>query len=1692
MNSKAVPSTSDAISSPLATGGAGERFEQRVDAYALALLLARSTAPVLLDAVVTEVSLQTRHLGWCTDDLLIVGEVRPGVARKLAIQVKRSFTVAASDEDCAETIGGMWDDFVAVDRFDPTVDRLAIATLRGTATLLRDFESLLMCAHAATSAADFRRRLELDGFVSQKAKSQNDALLQILRAHLAQEPDEELYVMFLRVLTVLNFDLGTTSSQTDAMMLSLLAHVAKGTADPAAAANAAWMTLLDVASEGRQSAKTYRREDLPAALLETHQTVPAADDRARLDLIEHGRTVRAGIRTTIAGSYTVDRGKDSTALFEALDVVPITVVTGAAGSGKSALAKSLLDRLEAERPILAFQAVEFATAHVNETLANTQAALNARSLLALLAAHDRTIILIDGVERLLEHSVRDAFAQFLNILAGTTSLRVVLTCRDYSLETVRSALLEPAGFAHRVVEVGPLSDEELDAVADAVEPLVPPLHDARMRTFLRTPYLLDIAARLDWVGAPLPQSVRALREKCWRDLVCDEAHPAGGMPGRREVAFIDVARRRATELRPYVNAGVLDFAALDALRKASLLEVSPESDKLFAPAHDVLEDWAILQALDDVASTADDMTAALAAAVGGFPAMRRGLRRWLAERFETDPVNSCALILAASERADLPQYFRDDCIVSALLSDAAPAFLGGCRERVAAGNTDVLRRVVQLLRVACKRPPAWLPVGGLPSSMLIPNGPAWTPVLELVADNLPAAPDGDALLALGLVEDWSRQLHIAMSAPSGADAVGRIISALLPLFDGYGFNDARKRTFQVLLKIPNHAPVFAALIQRARAGDREDRHASEFADMLVSAMEGAFACRDAPDAVIDILRIQLTGGAVSRRGYSPSALDIDEFFGLRSPGMNEFFPASALQGPFHTLFQRHPTKAVAFVIELLNHAGKNYGLLNVTEDDLEPATLVTLDVPDTGGIEQWVNGRLFVLYRGMSVGPYVLQSALMALEAWLLMVAGLEEVDLEGWLLHILRESNNAMSTGVVASICVAHPKRAGRAALALLSSRTVIQLDRSRMAGELSSGIEFLAGLNPSHILFESERKKSNGLAHRQQDLESAAIQLQFTDGREAVWALIDRHRAELSDQQGEESRIWKLALHRMDVRGFVVVEEQPAAELDRTADSKPVFLEPGNLEPEVRQMVDASRDRMATITRHLKLKRMADAAWANRTGTEAADWRTLLTDARALENENDQMEVYARGGPGVAAAVCIRDRLIDLTPDELEWCIARVVRELEGDIDDHDPVNTQSTMFGADRAAAAVVALLVTRVPEQLPIDRIDLLTRALTHPVHEVVDYAYGGAGAFLGPEDDDLVLRCAAAAVCAADARDEVRAEQRKRNVYGGDDDSLIRDRTSDAIHDALAASADTARKALTTLTFDSWEGRHAATRILKLFSGRPDSPESRAFVQQCAAWLADTCDRDRHGRHHNQRDFHSEYDFRDRIAKFVLALTADAARQVCEPLIKLVASAPDEAALFLTDLIANADGRGPDDSFWPLWQEIADATVNAPWCANLNRERPYGQSLVDSLFLRAPWQAGVKSWPRLDGHAHRLHALGRALPAGVALISAYTRFLYTIGRQELPGAFVVLDSLLTAAGGVGAVSGSGIAFELETLLGQFVYAQPFRLKSDPALRDAVLRLLDALVSCGSAAAYRMRDDFVTPSRPATAAVGQAVL
>ena len=221
------PRVSAAPVSLAATGGAGNVFEQAVGAYWLAQLLVGAIPPILIDCSVSEVEFQTEHLGWHTDDVLIAGRSsETGATRKLACQVKRTFTISSSDEDCKNAILDFWTDFKSSGVFSPATDRFAILTQLGTNTLLQHCASLLECARAAQDADDFEHRLNTAGFLSSTAIRYCDELVSIISDAEGRKVTRGEAFPFLRLIHILSLDLSSGSRQAEAAIKSLLGYTA--------------------------------------------------------------------------------------------------------------------------------------------------------------------------------------------------------------------------------------------------------------------------------------------------------------------------------------------------------------------------------------------------------------------------------------------------------------------------------------------------------------------------------------------------------------------------------------------------------------------------------------------------------------------------------------------------------------------------------------------------------------------------------------------------------------------------------------------------------------------------------------------------------------------------------------------------------------------------------------------------------------------------------------------------------------------------------------------------------------------------------------------------------------------------------------------------------------------------------------------------------------------------------------------------------------------------------------------------------------------------------------------------------------------------------------------------------------------------------------------------------------------------
>lgn len=1690
----------ESVSSPIATGGGGTFFEQHVGAQFLALLLVGGIPPIIKDCQVEEVHFQTEHLGWHTDDLLIVASRGVGGRRQLAMQVKRRFTISSKNSECKKTFTDFWKDFKSPDRFDQENDRFALVTLRGTDTLLNSFNSLLDCSHASIDGTDFTRRLMTDGYLSKPAKEYAAVIREIIDEIEGGTTSDDDFWRFLRVLHVVSFDLNTPTAQNEAWIKTLLVHTTHDP-DPVAAADATWRELLEIAGTGMPTAASYFRDNLPESLRNRHSVVSSGERVALQSLAAHSETTLDSIHTSIGNIATIHRDALVVQLLELLDEIQVVVVAGPAGSGKSALAKSAIQLLCDDLPCLAFRAEEFATSHIDQTLQQAQIPINAKQLLALFAAQGRKVIIVDSVERLLEAAVRDAFSDLLHLAKADKCLQLVMTCRDYSIDTVRTSLLDHAGLSYRVFEVPRLTDDELAQVVQSIPVLGRAIEVGNLKELLRFPYLLDKAAKMDWSDAgALPINERTFREKCWREVIRCDAVASSGLPIRRERLFLELARRRACELRPYVPCNDLDAEALDALRKDDLVVMSKETNAMAAPAHDVLEDWAIIQWLGGQFYLHEEETRAFADDIGGFPAVRRGYRKWLSEMLECETERTEAFVLSVFNDESLPAYFRDDTLICTLQSSFSQSFLSRNILALFADEARLLVRVIHLLRVACKMPSIWLPSDmAIISQLLVPKGDAWTSVLEIVCTGLDRLLPAHVGLVLGFVEDWARSVDWKTPEPPGFTEAGKIAYALLPHLDGYRMDGQRKRALEIIAKIPRADSVeFNNLLERGYTSDRDDNAATELAEILLTGISSSYACRFFPQQIVRLAMTQfyITDEEL-REGHKDyhSSIDIEKYFGIREGIRHDFFPASAIHGPFYSLLRSHPNIGVPFILALSNHAGSWYGEQRWPYDPLEPAWQLSFEIPGECKITQWANSRLWCLYRGLSVGPYVLQSALMALESWLLEICKFPKVDLEGWLLNLLRDSNNVAITAVVASVCNACPDKGGRAALALLTSRDLIELDRARMASECGQSFipDFFPSFNSENKFYEDERKKSDSLSHRRLDLENLAVKLQISGRHEEVGKILDSHRAELPpvEEQDEQYRLWRLALHRMDVRGFRPIEVDSAPE-DNDASSegdsevsRSIYYGPGEIEADVQEIIDRHTPIRLLQERSLSLLLWGRSAWEKNWSDRCniIEWNTKLEEAKEHYCQELELEEFSRGGPGFVAAVCVRDCWEKMIPEDREWCIQVLIDELERncDSDDHTIRHSKGS-FRPDRCAAFVLPRVLSEsTPENSDPRIIEAIAKALTHSVSEVVAHAAHGVGYYLHGAWMDFTMQCVGAVAWESILIDELRNEQKKKpyeeQLRGYE---LIRSVIGEVRHSIVTGRIDV-QSQLAQLDLFEWPSHEAARIILQILGFCSHSEVAKQFYARSAlalveCWTAERKDRGKRGRN---RDHQFESDCSQMLARFLLKLKAADALALCEPFLVSVADCPRDTSGFFRLLIVEEDRSLGVTVFWEIWQAFADRLCSTSWVERVNSDYLAGKELLDILFLGIAWKDGVRHWTRLEGNTYRIDELVARLPSGVTVIGAYCRFLYNIGEQSLPNGFILIAERLRAGNSGDILADSTTVYYLESLLRRYVYGEPLRLKSNQHIRAGVLQILDQLVDAGSSAAYRMRDDFVTP-------------
>ncbi len=905
----------------------------------------------------------------------------------------------------------------------------------------------------------------------------------------------------------------------------------------------------------------------------------------------------------------------------------------------------------------------------------------------------------------------------------------------------------------------------------------------------------------------------------------------------------------------------------------------------------------------------------------------------------------------------------------------------------------------------------------------MPDGPAWATVLSMVHRNIGSFTPQERPLLIGLIEDAVRDVSWWAPELDGAEFVAGIGHWLLAGFDDYSSGEPRKRVLKVIAKIPKaDAARFEAVLRgNVKEEQPRDHIADDFREIIFSGLDGMPAARDLPDLFVSVATDYLLASEedLRRDRYYGSSLDIETHFGIKEGLRHDFFPASAFHGPWISLLRYHPRQALDFFIKVFNHSADWYAHPRV-HDRLESAWEIELTFADGTTRKQWGNPRLWNLYRGTSVGPYVLQSMLMAFEKWLLEFASKYPEQLDAIFVDILRRSDSAALAAVVASVATAHPHASGEALLVLLSAPDYIRFDRSRMASE--SQASALSGMFPQfraeNKIYEEERKEANRLAHRGQDLEVAITNLQLGPLAPRVHAILDRHLAALppKSEQDESDLTWRLALHRMDFRQYTISDTNGPEIFDAEANpdepaKRYIRLEPKAPDADVQAMVDESAAQYSAMNARLGVLMWGLKVFERENGNyDPSQWRQKLAEARTMDREAEQDD-GSRNGPGFVAAVCVRDHWDEMSVDEREWCVEVVCSEILRQSDQWDHFERmQRFSMAADRPSASVVSVLLSKPltePQMVRVRR--AFAAALTHPIEEVRWYATWGIDGQFWAVDPVVALRCVNAIATEAALIDQ-RWKAEKRRPYNSAvpwTRSLRRQRPPFA--SVSGKKARSRRMRTVRWTSRKGSGRKRTPECLRS-SGKyrttlPPWPPSHAPAER--SWTGGTLRRQAE----RDRNYHTEAAISERLQQFRhadhLGVRAGGAAsrtrrdRPSSPRNPLDRSGPDSH-------------RGQQAEYAAVLVSVGSlcrAVKRAKWVARLNEEHPSGSEMLSAIFLTSWWKDNVRHWRSLEGYAHHVHALFEALPPSSIVLDDYLRFLYHIGERSLPEAFVrVADSL----------------------------------------------------------------------------------
>ena len=383
-------------------------------------------------------------------------------------------------------------------------------------------------------------------------------------------------------------------------------------------------------------------------------------------------------------------------------------------------------------------------------------------------------------------------------------------------------------------------------------------------------------------------------------------------------------------------------------------------------------------------------------------------------------------------------------------------------------------------------------------------------------------------------------------------------------------------------------------------------------------------------------------------------------------GINDnliFSPPAPVQGPFLYLLLNNEDEGLRLVHALANTASEKWREYEqrkkLNSPPLTPLP-VTIHLP-SGSREFWGDPQVYCWFRGTTVGPYSVSSALMALEEW--MERQIESGrDVEALFEKILSGSNSVAVLGICLSMALAYPEKCLKAALPIVSSPMIWNMDIYRYVLDLSGTFRF-DPLEKNKLIYDflEERDKR---PQRSRDIRNIAV-MYMLSGDNHIRSLFQQATKDFDKNlpfftKGDQEDPKMIAYLKEDVKKFQIYGDIKNYKQRQSGNYVEIIVEP----PEEIQQRNEE-----LLALNLEWERLLGVyLWAKQTITDGrpkermtleeavAAAKELQTSEDFTETDKEDIRDHTRlqAIVGVAAAILIADFEWVRTQNHLEWCRA------------------------------------------------------------------------------------------------------------------------------------------------------------------------------------------------------------------------------------------------------------------------------------------------------------------------------------------------------------------------------------------------------------------------------------------------------